>query len=139
MEYQKFGGTIVARLDPGEEVLTQVKEIALKERVALASVQAIGAVSRFTAGVYVTEEKRYLPNEFSGSFEIVSLTGTVSTMDGKFYCHLHMSAGKENGEVFGGHLSQATVSATCEMIIHQIDGAVDRRYEEKTGLNILRF
>jgi predicted DNA-binding protein with PD1-like motif len=60
------------RLDKGEEILEQVKELALKERIKLASVQALGAVDRFTVGVFKTDDKKYLANDFSGSFEIVS-------------------------------------------------------------------
>lgn len=41
MEYRRFKDTIVARLDRGEEILAQVKEIALKEEIKLASVQAL--------------------------------------------------------------------------------------------------
>ena len=33
MEYRKFGNTIIARIDKGEEILEQVKEIALKENI----------------------------------------------------------------------------------------------------------
>ena len=86
-----------------------------------------------------TNEKTYLANEFEGSYEIVSLSGTINTMNGEFYCHLHMSAGNEKGEVFGGHLNQAFVSATCEMVITVIDGTVDRYYDEEIGLNLFRF
>ena len=114
MEYRKFGNVIVARIDKGEEILEQVKEIALKEQIKLASVQALGAISSFTAGVFKTDEKKYLSNEFEGAFEIVSLTGTINTMNGEFYCHLHISAGNEKGQVFGGHLNRAVVSATCD-------------------------
>ncbi len=57
-------------------------------------------------------------------------------MDGEFYTHLHMSAGNDKGEVFGGHLNRAVVSATCEMVIHVIDGSVDRTFDEETGLNV---
>lgn len=139
MEYRRFQNTIVARIDKGEEILEQVKRIARKEQIKLASVQALGAVSQFTAGVFKTEEKEYIANEFNGSFEIVSLTGTINTMNGEFYCHLYMSAGNHKGEVFGGHLNKALVSATCEMIITVIDGTVDRYFDEEIGLNLFRF
>lgn len=139
MDYRRFGNTIVARIDKGEEILEQVKAIALKEEIKLASIQALGAVDQFTAGVFKTDEKKYMANDFSGSFEIVSLTGTINTMDGEFYCHLHMSAGDDKGHVFGGHLNRAFVSATCEMIITIIDGTVDRSFSEDVGLNLFRF
>lgn len=139
MEYRRFGNTIVARMDRGEEILEQVKAIALREQIRLASVSALGAVDEFTVGVYKTGEKKYLANDFSGSFEIVSLTGTINTMNGAFYCHLHMSAGDERGQVFGGHLNRAVVSATCEMVITIIDGSVDRYHDEEIGLNLFKF
>ena len=42
MEYKRFHDTIVVRIDRGEEILTQLKEVALKEKITLASVQALG-------------------------------------------------------------------------------------------------
>lgn len=139
MEYRRFENTIIARIDKGEEILEQVKEIALKENIKLAGIQALGAIGQFTAGVFLTDQKKYLANEWKGSFEIVSLTGTVNTMNDEFYCHLHISAGNEKGEVFGGHLNRAIVSATCEMVITVIPGTVDRYYDEAIGLNLLKF
>ncbi len=84
-------------------------------------------------------QKQYKSNHFQGDFEIVSLTGTINTMDDEFYTHLHLSAGNEQGEVFGGHLNRAIVSATCEMIVQVIDGRVDRKFDEDTGLNLFDF
>lgn len=139
MEYRRFGNKIIARIDKGEEILTTIKEISLKENIKLASVQALGATDEFTVGVYKVDEKKYYANEFKGYFEIVSLTGTINTMNGEFYTHIHMSAGNDKGEVFGGHLNKAVVSATCEMVIDIIDGRVDRKYDEETGLNVFRF
>ena len=139
MEYRRFGNKIIARIDKGEEILTMIKEISLKENIKLASVQALGATDEFTVGVYKVDEKKYYANEFKGYFEIVSLTGTINTMNGEFYTHIHMSAGNDKGEVFGGHLNKAIVSATCEMVIDIIDGNVDRKYDEETGLNVFRF
>lgn len=139
MEYRRFENTIVARIDKGEEITEQLRIIAMRERIRLASVQALGAVGRFTVGVYRPAEKQYFSNEFCGDYEIVSLTGTVNTMNGEFYSHLHMSAGNERGEVFGGHLNRAEVSATCEMVIQIIQGQVDRYFDESIGLNLFRF
>lgn len=139
MEYRKFDNIIIARIDKGEEILNKIEEIATKENIKLANVNALGATNNFIVGVYNVEEKKYYANEFSGSFEIVSLTGTINTMDGKFYTHIHMSAGNEKGEVFGGHLNKAIVSATCEMVIRIIDGEVDRKYDDDIGLNLFKF
>lgn len=139
MEYRKFGNNIVIRIDKGEEILAKIKEVALSENINLARVTALGATDDFTVGVFDVEEKKYHPLTFKGSHEIVSLTGTINTMNGEFYTHIHMSAGNEEGEVFGGHLNRAIVSATCEMIISTIDGKVDRIFDESTGLNLFEF
>ena len=129
----------MARIDRGEEILAALQEIAEAEGIQLASISALGATNDFTVGVYNVDEKQYHANDFKGNFEIVSLTGTVSTMDGRFYAHLHMSAGDEKGQVFGGHLNRAVVSAVCEMVITVIDGTVDRSFSPEIGLNLFRF
>ena len=128
-----------AQAKGAKEILEKLKEIALKENIKLAGVSALGATNDFTVGVYKVDEKKYYSNEFKGNFEIVSLTGTVNTMNGEFYAHMHMSAGNDRGEVFGGHLNRAFVSATCEMVISIIDGVVDRRPDEETGLKLFAF
>ena len=122
MEYRRFKNKIVARIDKEEEILEKIKEIALKENIKLASISALGAINDFTVGVFKVDEKKYYSNVFKGIFEIVSLTGTISTMNNEVYTHIHMSAGNENGEVFGGHLNRAMLSATCEMVLDVIDG-----------------
>ena len=132
MKYKKFENTIIARIDKGEDIVEQVKNIALKENIKLASIQA-------TVGVFKTKEKKYYANEFKGDYEIVSLTGTINTMNGEYYSHMHLSAGNDQGEVFGGHLNKAIVSATCEMVIQVINGQVDRYFDEEIGLNLLKL
>ena len=139
MQYKRFGDTIVARIDKGEEILEQLRLIAQRENVLLAEVSALGAVNDITVGVFNTAEKKYYANSFQGSYEIVSLTGTINTMDGEFYCHLHMSAGNDQGHVVGGHLNRAVISATCEMVVTVIPGTVDRAFSPEVGLNLFKF
>ena len=139
MDYKRFENTIIARMDKGEESLEQLEVISRKENIRLASVSALGATNDMTVGVFRTGEKKYYANHFTGDMEIVSLTGTVSTMNGNYYAHLHMSAGDADGHVFGGHLNRCVISATCEMVINVIDGEVDREFNEEVGLNTFRF
>ena len=139
MDYRRFGKTIVMRIERGEEILTQLKAMALKEDIKLASVRALGATNDFTVGVFKVDEKKYYANHFTGDFEIVSLTGTISTMNGEYYAHLHMSAGDEQGRVFGGHLNEAIISATCEVVVEVIDGRVERTHDADVGLNLFKF
>lgn len=139
MKYQRFEQTIIVRMDKGEDIVEQVKNVALKEKIKLASISALGAINEFTVGVFKTKEKKYYANEFKGDFEIVSLTGTINTMNDEYYSHMHLSAGNDQGQVFGGHLNKAIVSATCEMVIQIIKGEVDRYFDEEVGLNLLKL
>ena len=139
MQYRAFGNKIVARIDRGEEIIASLVRLCSAEDIALASVSAIGAVGAFTVGVFSPEDKTYKSNAFKGDYEIVSLVGTVTKKDDSPYVHLHMSAGDGRGGVFGGHLNEAFVSATCEMVIDVIDGAVGRRYSRDIGLNLFEF
>lgn len=139
MEYRRFQDTYVLRLNRGEEITEQLKIFAEQEGVKLASVQAIGAVNEFTVGAFNTAEKKYYANDFRGTYEIVSLLGTINTKDGAFYTHLHLCAADETGRAVGGHLNRAVISATCEMIVTLIPGQVDRKFSDEVGLNLFAF
>ena len=139
MEYKRFNNTIVVRFDRGEEIVEKVKELGLKEGIKLANVSALGACDYFAAGVYSVPEQKYYKNEFEGVYEITNITGTINTMDGEFYSHLHITCADSTGACFGGHLNAARVSATCEMVITVLEGSVDRFHDDKTGLNLFKF
>ncbi|MCR5067822.1 MAG: DNA-binding protein [Erysipelotrichaceae bacterium] len=139
MEYKRIDNVIIARIDRGEEIVKALGLIARAENIRLANINALGAVDDFTVGVYNVEKKQYFKNDFKGAYEIVSLTGSINTMDGRYYSHLHMCAADEEGRAFGGHLNRAVVSATCEMFIYVLDGTVDRFKDPVTGLNLFKF
>ena len=113
--------TIAFRLRPGEDLLA-----ALVEHAAAAGLRApvvvtcVGSLSRVVlrmAGASVIAS-------IDGSFEIVSLVGTVAP-DG---AHLHVSVSDEAGVVTGGHLMPGSiVRTTAEVVVGEVDGAVFRR------------
>ncbi len=139
MEYRRFEDTIVLRLDPGEEICAQLLALAEKESIELAEISGLGAIGRFTTGVFDPKTKVYHANHFAGLFEIVSLTGTLTRKDGEPYLHAHLSAGDAEGSVFGGHLNEAWISATAEIVVRLVHGSVGRKLSDEIGLNLLEF
>ncbi len=139
MKYQRFGEDIVARLEVGEEVIASLSDIAEREGVTFASVSGIGAADDIAVSVYDVGAKRYFDNEYREPMEITSILGTVSEMDGEPYIHIHLTAGRADGTVIGGHLKRAVISATCELVLHTVYGRVPRFYDERTGLNLMEL
>ena len=139
MDYRKFGTTYVMRLDPGDEIVEKVLWLAAVENINLATVQGLGAVDNVTLGIYNPETKQYKANMFHTDFEIVSLTGTITTQNGRPYAHLHMAVGDCSGRCYGGHLNRAVVSATVEIVMNVIPGMVERKPDTKIGLNLMHF
>ena len=145
MQFRRFGNKYFVRMDKGEEILTSLKKFCGQERITLAEVKALGAVDDFTVGLFVVAEKKFHANHYEFPAEIVSLWGTITTKDGEYYAHIHMSAGDSQGRVFGGHLNNARVSATCEMIVDDLsEGStngfvVERKFSEEVGLNLFEF
>ena len=139
MQFRHFGNKYFIRIDKGEEILSTLKKFCEQEKISLAEVKALGAVDDFNVGLFDVAEKKYHTNHFQFPAEIVSLWGTVTTKDGKFYAHVHLSAADKDGHVFGGHLNNARVSATCEMIVEVSEGTVERKFSEEIGLNLFEF
>ena len=140
MDYRKFGTTYVMRLDPGDEILEKVLWLAAVEGIKLATVTGLGAVDNVTLGIFSPDTKQYKANMFHTDFEIVSLTGTITTQKGRPYAHLHMAVGDLAGRCYGGHLNRAVVSATAEIILTVIPGGeIERKPDPRIGLNLMEF
>ena len=136
---EKFENTIIARIDKGEDIVEQVKNIALKENIKLAYLTGIGAAGKVTAGVFDTKEKVFKGHTWEGDLEIVSIGGNINTMNGETYTHFHISVADEAGNVYGGHLTEAVISGTGELVLTEIEGTVDRKFDEEIGLNLFEF
>lgn len=139
MIFKKFGNKYILRIDRGEEIVATLKAFCTNHRIGLGSVTAIGAANRATIGLFNTTTKQYQSTELTGDFEITSLTGNISTMNGEVYLHLHATLSDANYHTFGGHLNTAVVSGTCELIIDVIEGTCEREFSDDVGLNLLKI
>lgn len=139
MEYRRFGETYVVRLDPGEEILTQIAALAEKEQIRLAEVSGLGALKELCVCVFDVAEKVFYDNSYAEALELLSLSGTITEKDGTPYLHIHAAAGDRTGRAVGGHLKRAVVSATAEIVVRVLEGSVGRRFDEAIGLNLFDF
>ena len=139
MEYKKVKNHIIVRLDVGEEIISSIMNILKNEKISFATVTGIGATNDFTVGTYDVTNQLYKKSNYKGVYEIVSLLGNTSTMNNEPYIHIHMSAADKNNNVVGGHLNEAYISATAEIVLNITETNVDRIKDPNTGLNIFKF
>jgi len=125
----------IGRLPHGEDLLESIAELANEENITIGKVTAIGAVQSAAIAYYNQETKQYERKEFDKHFEIVSCVGNISTLNQRPMAHCHIVLADENGNCFGGHLTNGCVIFACEVIIEELDGAkLTRDFEEITGL-----
>ncbi|MBN2082580.1 DNA-binding protein [bacterium] len=98
-------------------------------------VSGIGMLEDPEIGYYI-EKGNYDSRRFTGRFECVSLCGNVSEKFGELMAHLHAMCANDDFGVFGGHLIDAKVGVTLELMIHIVGEPVKmyRELEADTGL-----
>lgn len=139
MDFKRIGNKVIMRIDKGEEVVETIKKFCEDHKITLGSISGLGAAGRIKVGLFNVQEKKYYSTVLKGDYEITNLTGNISTMNGETYLHLHITASDHEMRAFGGHLNEAVISGTCELVIDVIDGIVDRQFNEDVGLNIYKF
>ena len=137
MKFKKFGNKWVVSINIGEEVVETLKKFCKDKQIKLGTINGIGAVKRATIGFYDLETKKYYPKELNGGYEITSLLGNISTMGGEVYLHLHINLADSTYNTFGGHLNSAVIGGVGEIIIEEIEGEIERGFNEEVGLNLL--
>ena len=135
MEYKRTNTALVLRLDPGEDVGESILAAARAEGIRLASVSGIGAVDDVTVGIFDRSRKAYENFHYAGDHEITSLCGSVTTMNGEPYVHLHITCAGLDGRIVGGHLVSARISLTGEIFLALSEGQAERRRDENLGIN----
>jgi predicted DNA-binding protein with PD1-like motif len=137
MKVKKYGNKYFVRIDKDEEIMSSLKKFSEDCHVSLASVSGIGATDYVKMGLYNKKTKLYDDIELNNSYEITNITGNITTFEGEPNMHLHITLADENYKVFGGHLYECVICATCELVIDVIpDESVSRTLQEYSGLNI---
>lgn len=120
------------RLLPGQDLREEIERYANAEHIhAGCVVSLVGNLSR----VCLRMADGKTVKEWSGSYEIVSATGTISPEES----HIHIAVSDQDGVVIGGHLKKGTiVGVTVELVLLSFeDVTYSREFEASTGYDML--
>ena len=137
MEYKRIENKIIFRLEMGDFLMESAKRIAAAENIKLASINGIGACSKIEMGYIDLSIKEYVFKTFEGNMEILHATGNITLKDGDPFPHIHISVADDACTAFGGHLNEATISATFEGVMQIIDHEIHREFNEDLGLALM--
>ena len=126
------------KVERGEELMETITKFCEDHKIHSGSISGVGATNDVCLYYYDSDIEEYVAKTFSGkSFEIVSLCGNISLIDGKPFAHVHIALGDSDYSLFGGHLKSAVINVTGEVTIQMTDGSIHRSYDDVCKLNLL--
>jgi len=141
MDVRADGSFHLLRLDPGEKIMESLLGYleANEGKIASGFLMAIGATSCCEIGWYDLTDQEYKTTIVEENCEITSLIGNIAWMDRKPIVHAHITLGKRDYSIVGGHLVEGTISATCEIWIQTTPIRVARKPALFQGLKLINF
>ncbi len=131
--------TFAVVFDTGDEVAAGLLAFAREANLIAAHFTAIGAFRDVTLGYFDLDKKDYLKIPVREQVEVLSLVGNVAAHEGKPKIHAHVVVGKRDGTAHGGHLVEAHVRPTLEVMVVESPKHLYRQYDPATGLALIRL
>jgi predicted DNA-binding protein with PD1-like motif len=129
--------TFILVFEPGDEIVKTLLEFARREKLTAARLSAVGAVKSAVLGYFDRESKQYKRNAIDEQTEVASLTGTIALQDGETKLHAHGVLGRRDGSAVAGHLLEAHVWPTLEVVLVAYSDNLNRQKDAETGLALL--
>jgi uncharacterized protein len=132
--------TFVVVLDTGDEVTACLSGLAKEHGLSAAEFTGLGAFQAVVLGYFDWQKKDYDRIRIEEQVEVLNLTGNVALDDeGAPKLHPHVVVGKKDGTAHGGHLLEAHVRPTLEVIVTESPAHLRRRHDPETGLALIRI
>jgi hypothetical protein len=137
MKSKQLDHETVMVFETGDEVVSTLTKFAKEHRIAGAHFTAVGAFSDAGIGYFDWQKKDYLKNEVEEQVEVVSLIGDIALDKGEPKVHAHVVIGKRDGSAMGGHLLEAHVRPTLELVLHGSEQQLRRKFDLQSGLALI--
>lgn len=125
--------------DSGDEAMTLLQRFCEEQRITAARFTAIGAFSQAMLGYFNWETRQYDKIPVREQVEALSLIGDVALQDDKPKIHAHAVLGRHDGSTRGGHLLEAHVRPTLEVLLIESPAYLRRRMDAESGLALIHI
>jgi predicted DNA-binding protein with PD1-like motif len=129
--------TWVLIFDKGDEPVAGLTAFAKAQQLGAAHFTAIGAFSDVTLGYFDRAKRDYKRIPLHEQVEVLSLLGDVALDKGEPKVHAHVVVGRADGEARGGHLLEAHVWPTLEVVLVESPRHLRKRHDPETGLALI--
>jgi predicted DNA-binding protein with PD1-like motif len=131
--------TFALIFETGDEVMANLTEFARSNTLGASHLTAIGACSEVTLGYFDWDKKEYRKIPVNEQVEVLSLIGDIALKDDKPTVHAHIVVGRSDGTTMGGHLVEARVRPTLELILTESPRHLQKQIDPESGLALIRF
>jgi|ERR1700682_175987 len=138
-ELQKLEGQrrLAVVFSSGEEAVGGLTELTRARRLSGAHFTGIGALRAAMLGFFDVARREYRRFGVDEQVEVLSLMGNIALEEGDPRVHAHIVVGKFNGATLGGHLLEAHVRPTLEVVLVETPPLLRRKFDPATGLALL--
>ena len=137
MKSKKLDARTVLVFETGDEVVSTLTGFAADQKIRAAHFTAIGAFSDVVIGYFDWQSKEYIRNQVNEQVEVVSLIGDIALDGGHPKSDAHVVIGTRNGMAMGGHLLEAHVRPTLELVLEGSRKLLRRRFDPESGLALI--
>lgn len=137
MQFQRFDGRYQVRFATGESVFDPLLGWLESEGIGFATLTGIGAVGQARVSYWNAKSREYEPHVLDEQLEIVSLIGNATIKDGRPFLHIHVTLGRQDLFIVGGHLNDLVVNPNLEITVQPEATAVNRVLDEGSGLYVM--
>ncbi len=123
--------------DKGDEPVAGLTAFAKAQKLGAAHFTAIGAFSDVTLGYFDRAKRDYKKIPLREQVEVLSLIGDVALDTSEPKVHAHVVVGRADGEARGGHLLEAHVWPTLEVVLVESPRHLRKRHDPETGLALI--
>jgi len=131
--------TFALVFERGDEVVSTLQRFAAEQGLTASRFTAIGAFETAALGYFDWEKKDYERIAVEEQVEVLTLAGDVALDGTEPKVHAHVVLGRRDGSTLGGHLLEARVRPTLEVVLVDAPGHLCREHDPVSGLALIRI